>query len=75
MRLKPNMKHLLKKILTFKNMKTSNKLLIALAVSLIIIPIIVVAVTVKMKYTDAKSMNADNKSIDSFKDLQEAPSV
>lgn len=63
---KPNMNHLLKKILTLKNMKTSNKLLIALAVSLIIIPIIVVAVTVKMNYTDAKSFKEETKSINRF---------
>jgi len=47
-------------------MKTSNKLLIALAISLIIIPIVVIAVTVKMNYTDAKSMVAENKTINRF---------
>ncbi|MCZ4223942.1 hypothetical protein [Pedobacter rhodius] len=47
-------------------MKTSNKLLIALAVSLIIIPIMVIAVTVKMNYSDAKTMAAESKSINSF---------
>ncbi|WP_231491068.1 hypothetical protein [Pedobacter sp. Leaf170] len=36
-------------------MKTSNKLLIALAVSLIIIPIIVIAVNVKMNYKNEKA--------------------
>lgn len=60
------MNHLLKKILTLKNMKTSNKLLIALAISLIIIPIVVIAVTVKMNYGDAKSVVAENKTINSF---------
>jgi len=66
MNLKPNMKPLLKKILTLKNMKTSNKLLIALAVSLIIIPIIVVAVTVKMNYTDARSFREETKTVNRF---------
>ncbi|RZL33815.1 MAG: hypothetical protein EOP00_32460 [Pedobacter sp.] len=47
-------------------MKTSNKLLIALAISLIIIPIVVIAVTVKMNYGDAKSVVAENKTINSF---------
>jgi len=56
MNLKPIIKHLLKKILTLKTMKTSNKLLIALAISLILIPIIVVAITVKMNYKTEKSI-------------------
>ena len=49
-------------------MKTSNKLLIALAVSLIIIPIIVIAVNVKMNYKNEKAFyknlkgNTDLKS-------------
>jgi len=60
------MNHLLKKILTLKNMKTSNKLLITLAISLIVIPIIVIAVNVKMNYGDAKAMVAENKTIASF---------
>lgn len=55
MNLKPNMNHLLKKILMLKDMKTSNKLLIALAISLILIPIIVIAVNVKMNYKDSNT--------------------
>ncbi|WP_157263657.1 hypothetical protein [Pedobacter sp. Leaf176] len=47
-------------------MKTSNKLLIALAVSLIIIPIIVVAITVKMNYRDAKSFREESKTMNRF---------
>ena len=62
MNLKPIIKHLLKKILTLKTMKTSNKLLIALAISLILIPIIVVAITVKMNYTDKKNALKENKN-------------
>ncbi len=62
MNLKPIIKHLLKKILTLKTMKTSNKLLIALAISLILIPIIVIAITVKMNYTDKKNALKENKN-------------
>lgn len=47
-------------------MKTSNKLLIALAISLLIIPIIVVAVTVKMNYTDKNSALKANKNEEHF---------
>lgn len=66
MNLKPIIKHLLKKILTLKTMKTSNKLLIALAISLILIPIIVVAITVKMNYTDKKNALKENKNEEHF---------
>jgi hypothetical protein len=65
------MKHLLKKILTLKNMKTSNKLLITLAVSLIIIPIIVIAVNVKMNYKDKKTFADTSKSDRSFSTASE----
>ena len=47
-------------------MKTSNKILIALAVALIIIPIIVVTITVKLNYADQKSAGAENKTIEHF---------
>jgi len=63
---KSNMNHLLKKILTLKNMKTSNKLLIALAVSLILIPIIVIAVNVKMNYKDSHTFYKNLKENTEF---------
>jgi len=66
MNLKIDTKHLLKKILTLKKMKTSNKLLIALAASLIIIPIIVVAVNVKMNYKESKTFVNNWKDDKSF---------
>lgn len=66
MNLKPNTKHLLKKILTLKTMKTSNKLLITLAVSLIVIPIVVIAITVKMNYIQAEKLTQNNKSLEAF---------
>ncbi|WP_316737907.1 GIN domain-containing protein [Pedobacter aquatilis] len=49
-------------------MKTSNKLLIALAISLIIIPIIVIAVNVKMNYKNEKAFYKNlkgNKELES----------
>lgn len=48
-------------------MKTSNKLLIALAVSLIIIPIIVIAVNVKMNYKNEKAFYKNLKENTDFK--------
>ncbi|MDN3587679.1 hypothetical protein QWY86_13435 [Pedobacter aquatilis] len=48
-------------------MKTSNKLLIALAVSLIIIPIIVIAVNVKINYRDTKAFYRNLKENTDFK--------
>lgn len=66
MNLKPIIKHLLKKILTLKIMKTSNKLLIALAISLIIIPIIVIAIDVKMNYSDKKTFFKHLKENNNF---------
>lgn len=47
-------------------MKTSNKLLITLAVSLIIIPIIVIAVNVKINYKDQKTFVNTSKADKSF---------
>lgn len=66
MNLKPITKHLSKKILTLKIMKTSNKLLIALAISLIIIPIIVIAINVKMNYSDKKTFFKHLKENNNF---------
>ncbi len=68
MNLRPNTNRLLKKILTLNTMKTSNKLLIALAISLIIIPIIVIAVNVKMNYKNEKAFYKNlkgNKELES----------
>ena len=47
-------------------MKTSNKLLIALAISLIIIPIIVIAINVKMNYSDKKTFFKHLKENNNF---------
>ncbi|MCX2573482.1 hypothetical protein [Pedobacter sandarakinus] len=47
-------------------MKKSNKLLIALAISLIIIPIIVVAVNVKLNYRDEKTYRRGEQMLDHF---------
>ncbi|RNL49675.1 hypothetical protein D7004_19895 [Pedobacter jejuensis] len=57
---------MLKKILTLKNMKTSNKLLISLAISLILIPIIVIAVNVRINYMDKKAALKENKKEEHF---------
>ncbi|GGI23009.1 hypothetical protein [Pedobacter mendelii] len=47
-------------------MKTSNKLLISLAISLILIPIIVIAVNVKTNYIQADKLTQNNKNLEDF---------
>ena len=47
-------------------MKTSNKLLIALAISLIIIPVIAIAINVKMNYSDKKTFFKHLKENNNF---------
>ncbi|MFC4212032.1 hypothetical protein ACFOWA_12605 [Pedobacter lithocola] len=47
-------------------MKTSNKLLISLAISLILIPIIVIAVNVKINYKSDKEQDIASKNIEHF---------
>lgn len=47
-------------------MKTSNKLLIALAASLIIVPILVIAINVKLNYLSVNKMVENNESIEKF---------
>ena len=66
---------MLKKIFKPEIMKTSNKLLIAFAATLIILPVLVMAVFSKVYYTDAKSwidLEKQNKTFDGKSENMEA---
>lgn len=66
---------MLKKILILEIMKTSNKLLIAFAATLIVLPVLVMAVVSKMYYTDAKNwvdLEKQNETFDGKSENVEA---